>query len=95
MAFDRNRLVKTGPHSWRYKTTDAATTVDTAGYFNEKSSSLKLGDIIERLTVTNIDASNEAVSSMGRHIVNSVTRTAGTSVIDVADEETVPTTDSR
>ena len=94
MAFVLSRLINTGPGQWRYKTADADTVVRVAGYFNMKGSPLKLGDVIERLTVSNIDAANEAVVSIGRHVVNSVAITAGVHVIDVTDQEAGEVTDS-
>lgn len=36
-----------GFHIWHYKsTTDALNTIDTAGYFNGKSSEMNVGDVI-------------------------------------------------
>lgn len=98
MAFNRDRLVKLAdgkglPSLWSYKTDDAAATVDTAGYFNEDGSPLKLGDVILRTTVTNIDASNEAISTQGFHTVNSVTR-GNPDVIDIADTLVITQTDT-
>lgn len=93
MAYNRNRLVRIGPNTLVYKTDDAAATVDTAAYFNDDGSVLKLGDVIMRLTVTNIDASNEAVSTYGWHLVNSVTR-GNPDVIDVADATAGTVTDT-
>ena len=79
MAFDLDKLVLVGPdgnsgsgRNWRYKTEDVHATVDGAGYFNLASGLLKVTDILDVVVVTNIDASNEAVATYGRHIVNSV-----------------------
>lgn len=97
MAFNRNRLSRvgtaSGPAFWIYKTDDAAATVDTAGYFNDDGSPLKLGDVILRITVTNIDASNEATAASGFHIVNSVTL-GNPTVIDIADVLALTATDT-
>lgn len=93
MAYNRDRLARIGPNLLVYKTDDAAATVDTAGYFNDDGSILKLGDVIQRLTVTNIDASNEAVSTYGWHIVNSVVR-GNPDVIDVTDTTAGSVTDT-
>ncbi len=89
MAFNKDRLVKLAdgkgqPSFWAYKTDDTAATVDTAAYFNDDGSPLKQNDVIMRVTVTNIDASNEATSTFGFHLVNSVVR-GNPDVIDVAD----------
>lgn len=94
MAYDRKRLARIGPNLLTYKTEDAAATVDTAAYFNEKGSPLKINDVIMRITVTNIDTDSEAASTAGFHLVNSVTITAGTHVIDVADALAVTVTDT-
>lgn len=93
MAFNRDRLIALGGGNFRYKTDDTAATVDTAGYFNDDGSPLKLGDVIERVTVTNIDASNEAISTFGWHIVNSVVR-GNPDVIDVSDATAGTVTDT-
>jgi hypothetical protein len=93
MAYNRDRLIALGGGNFRYKTDDTAATVDSAGYFNEDGSPLKLGDVIERITVTNIDASNEAVSTFGWHIVNSVVR-GNPDVIDVSDTTAGTVTDT-
>ena|SRR5688572_23093619 len=99
MAYVRDRLAKIGgggggaPTLWSYKTDDTAATVDTAAYFNEDGSPLKQNDIIYRVTVTNIDASNEAVSTYGTHIVNSVVR-GNPDVIDVSDATAGTMTDT-
>lgn len=93
MAYNRDRLIHAGAGNWRYKTDDATTVVDTAGYFNEDGSPLKLGDVIERITVTNIDLPNEAVASYGWHIVNSVVR-GNPDVVDVSDATVGVVTDT-
>lgn len=90
MALNRDRLKKLadggpGPSLWAYKTDDAAGTVDGAGYFNDAGDVLKLGDIIFRNTVTNIDASNEAFSTGGIHIVNARSLSAGVFTVDVTN----------
>lgn len=78
------------PRLWTYKTDDATATVDTAGYFNGAAGLLKVGDIIYRVTVTNLGASNEAVSTYGTHIVNA---NDGTTV-DVSDTTAGTVTDT-
>lgn len=93
MAYVRSRLARIGPNLLTYKTDDSAATVDTVGYFNEDGSPLKINDVIMRLTVTNIDASNEASSTAGFHLVNSVTR-GNPDVIDVADTLALTVTDT-
>ena len=93
MAYNRNRLARIGPNLLTYKTEDAAATVDTAGYFNEDGSPLKVNDVIMRLTVTSIDTDSEAAATAGFHLVNSVTR-GNPDVIDVADTLAITATDT-
>jgi hypothetical protein len=93
MAYDRKQLRHVSAGYWRYKTADTHATVDSAGYFNEDGSPLKLGDIIDVLVVTNIDAANEATSTYGRHLVNSVTR-GNPDVVDVSDVTVGTATDT-
>lgn len=88
MAFNRLRLAMAGndgnsdaPRQWNYKTDDAAAVVDTAGYFAAARQLLKVGDIIWRVTVTNLGLSNEAVATYGSHIVLTVSSTT----VDVSD----------
>ncbi|MCB0252167.1 MAG: hypothetical protein KDI55_00375 [Anaerolineae bacterium] len=91
MAFDANYFhLSVDPGNgmqkqWAYKTADAAATVDTANYFLAAwALGLRAGDIIHRLTVTNLGASNEAFSAVGIHFCNSASSTA----VDVADAVT-------
>lgn len=93
MAFVRKRLQRIGANLLVYKTDDAAAAVDTTGYFNDDGSVLKLNDVIMRITVTNIDLSNEAVSTVGHHVVNSVVR-GNPDVIDVTDTTALTMTDT-
>lgn len=88
MAFNRLRLAAQGndgnsdaPRLWGYKTDDAAAVVDTAGYFAAARQLLKVGDLIHRVTVTNLGLSNEAVATHGWHIVLTVTSLT----VDVSD----------
>lgn len=90
MAFDRDKLVLVGPdgnsasgRTWRYKTEDVHAVVDTVDYMKDASLTLLVTDIIDVIVVTNIDASNEAVSTYGRHIVNAVTKTPAS--VDLSD----------
>jgi outer membrane protein assembly factor BamB len=59
MAYDASNLsaltYANGFTLWHYKTPDAATDVDTAGYFNEAASMLRVGDFI--FANANIDVS--------------------------------------
>lgn len=88
MPFIRTRLACIGndgnsdaPRLWAFKTDDAAAVVDTAGYFAAARQVLKVGDVILRVTVTNLGLSNEAVATYGFHIVMTVSSTS----VDVAD----------
>jgi hypothetical protein len=37
---------RNGPSLWMYATSDALTTVDASGYFNDVAAKLKVGDVI-------------------------------------------------
>jgi hypothetical protein len=78
------------PGIWSYKTDDAHATVDTAGYFNNASTLLGIGDILWVVVVTNLGAPNEAVATYGHHIV--LSNAAG--VVDVSDVTVGTVTDS-
>lgn len=73
-----------------YKTDDAHTAVDAAGYFNSIRTLLSIGDIIYVVVVTNLGASNEALSTYGPHIVIDKSATA----VDVTNVTTGTVTDS-
>jgi len=60
---------------WHYSTVDTAADVDTAGYFNEASHMIRLGDMI----MANVDT--DGTPAAGIFLVNS--NTSG--VVDVAD----------
>lgn len=89
MAYDAANLTRlsggSGVSLWHYTTTDAATVVDAAGYFNESAGMFNTNDII--LAVT---------ASGGTPVIkilyaNSVTASA----VDVVDGTTVTATDTR
>ena len=94
MAFSRDHFKKVGPHFFVYKTEDATGDVDAAGYFNSVGDLLMPGDVILRITNTNLDASNEAASTAGFHLVNAVSLSAGSYTVDVANTLALTTTDS-
>ncbi len=71
-SFDR----KGAPAVWTYKTADTHATVDGAGYFNTIRDNLNLGDIIFVFVVTNRGATNEALSTMGMHVIKDKSDTA-------------------
>jgi hypothetical protein len=57
MAFDRTNFALDSagnnpnvPRRWTYTTTDATTDVDTAGYFNDASDLVSIGDLIYAIT---------------------------------------------
>jgi|SRR3990172_2372888 len=58
------------PAMYAYKTENTHATVDASGYFNKLANTLSIGDIILVEVVTNRGASNEAVSTVGWHVVN-------------------------
>lgn len=101
MAFNRDYLQLVGPSGgaaprvWTYKTDDAAGTVDGATYWASAGDVLQVGDIIHRITVTNLGASNEAFSTGGIHVVNSKSGpTAGVFTVDVTNALAYGTIDS-
>lgn len=69
---------------WHYTTTDLASDVDTAGYFNSASDMLRVGDMI----MANVDT--DGTPGAGIFLVNS--NAAG--VVDVADMTAVGSTDT-
>lgn len=86
MAFDPKRFSRiAGAGSgglWLLHTSDAAATVDTAGYIAPASSyfgTLRVGDVVIRVTFT--DTTYTAVSSWGLHIVIGASATS----IDLSD----------
>lgn len=83
----RPAMVTTGaaPRIHTYQTTDAATEVDGAGYFNAVRDLLRVGDLIFRVTVTPAGA----LSSAGWHVVRQVTPTA-----DVTDTTALTVTNT-
>lgn len=95
MAFNADYLTcvcgisNTKPQLWLYKTEDAAAAVDTAGYF-ETGYGFKVGDVVIRITVTNLGASNEAVAASGMHLVSGVSSTQ----VDVSDALAFTATDT-
>jgi len=76
-----------GPGIWSYDSTDAAATVDGAGYItNAKALGMKVGDVV---LVTDTDASPRIITS---HLVASVNATTG--VGDLSDGVTLGSTNS-
>lgn len=97
MAFSsfNNQFIRLGPANdnaptiWTYKTTDALTTVDGAGYFNAVADRVKVGDWIFV----------SSTSTYGIHIVNQNTRDLTASppvsgVVDVTNALAAGTIDS-
>lgn len=70
---------------WHYITTDAATAVDTAGYFNPAVDMLRAGDII----IANVDTAG--TPKAGLFLVSQ----ASAGVVDVNDMTQVGAADSR
>lgn len=95
MAFNADYFGPVGPQSntrpnmWTYKTADTAAAVQVAGYF-PPGYGLKIGDLVFRTTVTNLGASNEALSTAGWHVVKDVSKTA----VDVTDVTVITVTDT-
>ena len=74
----------TAPNMWSYKTTDAKTAVDGAGYFNAVSGDVSIGDLIYSF------ASTGGTATASHHVV--LSNAAG--VVDVGDGVTIAVTDS-
>jgi hypothetical protein len=66
------------PRLWMYRTADAATTVDTTGYFNDAARVLSVGDAILRIT---IDGSG-VPATCGIHVVQTI---SAAGVVNVTD----------
>lgn len=100
MAFKRANFAPIGgqatrgiggaPQVFSYKSDDAVATIRVAGYFNEVRNLLNIGDHIHITVVTNLDASNEALSAA--HIV--VVKDKSASAVDVTDGTAISVTDS-
>lgn len=76
------------PVIWTYRTEDAVTVVDTAGYFNAMRSVLRAGDLIYRVTIN----SSGVPQTAGFHLVNDVPATGN---VDIADVLALTVTDTR
>jgi hypothetical protein len=72
------------PALWSYKTTDALTDVDGAGYFNDVSDDVTVGDMIYSF------ASTSGTATASWHVV--VSNASG--VVDVADGNAMAVVDS-
>lgn len=70
------------PQMWSYTTTDAIATVNTAGYFNDASDVLKVGDLMY------VYDSNTPTASLVIVLSNA------SGVVDVSDGTTIAVTDS-
>lgn len=95
MAYDRTKLQRVGPQNsnaptvWTYANTDALTTVDGSGYFDDAADILQVGDWILY----------SAASTYGIFIVNANTRDLTASppvagVVDVTNAVATGTIDS-
>ena len=90
MAYSVTGLVPIGgqskagnaPQMWAYTTTDAIATVNTAGYFNDASELLKVGDLMY------VHDSNTPTGSLCIVLSNA------SGVVDVSDGTTIAVTDS-
>lgn len=98
MAFNRNNFGPIGgqarrgkaPQMFAYKSADGVATVRVAGYFNEVRQLLNIGDLIYVLVVTNLGASNEALSAAQLCIVKDLSATA----VDITDGTAISATDT-
>jgi len=90
MAYSATGLVPIGgqskagnaPQMWAYTTTDAIATVNTAGYFNDASELLKVGDLMY------VHDSNTPTGSLCIVLSNA------SGVVDVSDGTVIAVTDS-
>jgi len=73
----------TAPSIYAYKTADAIADVNTAGYFNDLSDTLEVGDLIYCVTSTG----STAVCTLTQVLSNA------SGVVDVADGTTLAATD--
>jgi hypothetical protein len=89
MAYDPNNLsvlaYANGFTLWHLATSDTATAVSTAGYFNSAADMLRVGDMI----LANVEA--DGVAQAGIFLVNQ----NGSGVVDVANLTPVGSTDSQ
>lgn len=69
---------------WHYTTTDLATDVDTAGYFNMATDMLRVGDII----IANVDT--DGTPGAGQFLVNA----NAASIVDVANMTAIGSADT-
>jgi hypothetical protein len=81
------------PAAWVYKTADTHATVDTTGYFDAVRNILSIGDLIYVAVVTNLGATNEALSTAGWHVVKDKPA-LGAAGIDVTDVTALTVTDT-
>jgi len=84
MAFNADSMILMA-HGYNHKlyhyvTTDAAATIDGAGYFNAFAEQLDIGDVIKAITVDDIETPTSA-SGASEHIV--VSNSGG--VVDVSN----------
>ncbi len=91
LALIGNTGVSKAPRLWGYKSEDNHATIDTSGYFDNASDRFKVGDLIDVVVVTNLDASDEAVATYGRHIVLTI---SAAGVVDTSDVTVGTMTDS-
>ena len=82
------------PRFWGFKTADATTVVDGAGYFNDVGDLLHVGDRIYVQIGANIGTASETVSDAGYYTVNAVSLSAGSWTVDCTNETTTVSTDS-
>ena len=73
-----------GFHIWHYTTTDAKATIDSAGYFNDASNEMNIGDIIFANTSTG------GTAEYGMFCVNA----NASGVVDTADLVSLSGTDT-
>ncbi len=80
-----------GPRIHTYKSEDAHGDIDASGYFNNIADLLEIGDLIYGVEVSNLGASNEAITDAQFYCVITIT-TAG--VVHVSAQTAVVVTTS-
>ena len=97
MAFSRTNLYQIGVgayprRAWLYDTLDAATVVDTVGYFNNAANELSLGDVIFVHVWTTAIGTGGTPGAISVCFVNSLAAAA----VDTSDATSIaPVTDTR
>ena len=96
MAFSASTLYPIGgsvigPRLWGYRTADAATVVDTVGYFNTAANILNVGDVI--LANTGFGGTN--AYGFFTVLTNTYSQVTQIGVVNTSDALAIPVTNTR